>query len=236
MKYIYSLLVVLVAQISIAQIGIGTFTPDEELEIKGDVAFRKLELHDAKVYNRYVAANEGGKLGFLNGSIDGYNFVGLYSAFMPNRVVQNSQGSVDLNLKHSLELRPNSSTIVIINYNIPIYIISDASNDKIKTVFAGAKLMRKRGNEAVTELSGGNRKFSFSDIYRANPEKGMFIEGKWIETLENNTANSITVEYSLLGFIDGYKGEAVYFSYDRANINQANGLGGIALKVYIKAL
>lgn len=236
MKYIYSLICFAFPFLMFSQIGIGTLTPDEELEIKGEVIFRKLETQNPSKYNRILSANDQGLLGYVNGSTDGYSFTNVYSVFMDKSVAIEKEGTADLNLTYSFDLKAKSSTIIIVNYNVPIYLLNKTNIDEVSTSFAGCKLVRTDMNGAQNEILGANRKFSFSSIYRGNNYRGMFVEGKWVEILINDSEQPKKVNYKVYGFVEGYANETVFFSFDKNNIDNKNGLGGMSLKVYTKAL
>lgn len=236
MKYSFFSILAIISFFSYGQVGIGTLSPNNEFEIQGDIILRSLSHQDPQKYNRTVMLDDNGVLGAVPASIDGFNFAGVGSAFMPKSIAFNQEEDLDLDLKVGITLTKESSNLLVITYNIPVYIQSDKDDPVIKTGYVGIKLFRRNGDGSESEIVGGDRKISFSSEYNLEPVKSLFIEGKWIDVHENTQNTDQSVTYFLVGFVEGYAQETVHFSVDQNSSVPLKGIGGLSVKIFNKAI
>lgn len=163
-KYRITLLFLLVCCfISYSQIGIGTTTPTEELELVGTMRLRGLELKNSMTHYREVRSdNEGHLTAIQNGSNSGLYFNNLIKQFMTQSIGVPQNMPQDLDVKLSVELAPNSETTILLSDNIPVFL--NVSTAQPIPYFGGVEIKRKR-NGSVETQTGGTRKFSLQLIF-----------------------------------------------------------------------
>lgn len=230
-KYFISMGLLLLCNIVLAQIGIGTMEPTAELEIKGDIIFRGLKQVNTTEYYRRIVVDNDGNVGYLDKDPEGFFFNNVSFTYMPRQVGISQNREVDLNIGLDVDIPPRTKVLVIINYNIPVFIDYDRLNISMTT--AGIELMKSE-NGKITPLVEGNRKFSFSMSYNYL-EQGMFVEGVYVDEVENLTDNLSKVRYYLVGFTEAGNFE-VLFSSNPDNLNETSmGVGNMSVKVFSKA-
>lgn len=229
---------VLLAQsaVSYAQVGMGTENPTaDEYEVKGSVRFRSLEHKGSATHSRELRSDNLGRLTVVESkSEEGLYFSNLVKQFMTETVTVPLGYPQDLGVLLRVDLKPYSETTVILSYNIPVFM-------KVTTAspvphFAAVQLNRKREG-LVTPLYGGSRKFSFPVSYPgdANELKGMFLDGKYVDVIQNNSPTPQTVEYSLFGIIQASSFTAAFFGDDPNNTQVGNmGVGVFSAMIFNK--
>ena len=218
------LFVLLACSISYAQVGIGTEQPTYDFEVKGTVRFRDLEAQSPYTHYRQVRSDSEGHLTAIQHSPSGMDFENIAKSFMTSPVAIAVGSSARLGLELNISLTPHTETTVVLTYNIPIYLNTAISN--VIPHFGGIQVMRTLGNSA-TFLYGASRKFSFPISYPAGSEvkRGMFLDGKYVDVLRNDTDDYVTYTYSLIGFVEGSSSTTVYFSDTPGEFVNTMGVG-----------
>ena len=218
---------------SYAQIGVGTEQPTYEFEVKGNVRFRDLEEKSENTHYRQVRSDNEGRLTAIQGYPEGMGFENITKAFMPNVVSVVTGENKNLGIDLHVSLKPHSEQIVVLTYNIPIYLNNAVSS--IIPHFAGIRMVKTIGNNS-TILYGASRKFSFPVGYPTNSEvkRGMFLDGKYVDVIRNETNDYVTYQYSLHGFVDGPYATTVFFSDTKGAFMDTMGIGVLSAMMFTK--
>lgn len=231
-----------------AQNTIGKFTSDNKLEIDGKLAFRDIKIGDTGTYNRNVMVDTTHTLNYQNSSSTGYIFSNIYSGVQTTPyTAYNKTGlrEVDLHIPIDIVFPPNTSTLVLIEYNVPTS-IPNTSTTSNRTSYASAivykTVITPNSNAVEIEpfpLYEASRKVSFPIrfIDDGSYYKSLIINGKWVETIDNKTMDNINIKYALFG-----SGESIYINTpltfgSTASANSNNvGQSSITIKTYSKNL
>ena len=106
----------------IAQVGIGTTSPQETLHIAGTARIDSLH---PMVSNRVVVADSVGKLGYKLSTSSALFEYGISIAedhvlVNPNFIGQYVRNDIDLDLRIAATVAPNSTSIIRVEYSVPL--------------------------------------------------------------------------------------------------------------------
>lgn len=229
-RLIVFFLVLIIPMMTYSQIGIGTEKPTQELEIAGSIRIQDLEINSPKMI-RQLKSDDNGNLISQEPDPERFYFKSLLREFMSQPIDVNINETKDLNVELTVDIEPKTSVIVVLMYNIPIYYTSVGG--VVLPQFAGVQLFSsKSGN-----LSGGNRRFSFPSAYNssAGVSTGMFIEGKYVDVINNESDIRETITYTIKGYTTGLAtATSIKFS-DVAGI-KSFGVGGFSCHIFNKFL
>ena len=229
------LLVLLVScSVSYAQVGIGTETPTEEYEVKGSIRFRGLQEQSSSTHYRELRSDNQGRLTGIESQTKGLYFNNLVRQYMPQTVAVPLSAPQDLGVKLHIELEPNSETTIILYYNIPVFMKYAVASTM--AAYGGVQL-NKKIDGIQTILYDASRKFSIPRVYGTASEnqRGLFVDGRYVDVIRNNSAIVKVVEYTLTGFIESQNFTMLYFSDEVNNVEKDNmGVGVISAMMFNK--
>ncbi|WP_123867364.1 hypothetical protein [Chryseobacterium joostei] len=220
-------------------VGIGTETPSEKLDVEGNARIRTLVdiegTNQIPRFTRRVMSDANGVLGYEpNISKSTYGLDNIYENAMSNQISTTiTNGNVPLNLSNTIVVPANTEALIVIDYNIPIL------KKGGYVAYMGITLKKSTNGGADVELEQGSRKYttpSYSD--NSAPAQGFPIVGKAVDHITNNTSSPITIVYKPLGYVEDNI-TTVYFgmwtnSGTGANFNW--GRGSMTVTSYLKSL
>lgn len=213
--------------LSFGQIGIGTEKPTQEFEVKGTVIFRDLEQQSSTTFNRQVMADSQGNLTAKETSSSGLFFKNIVRQTMGQPIAVRVGSTQDLGVNIKVEIEPYSEAIVVLSYNIPVFIAESIKT--INSYFATVKLYKN--NEPIYPAF---RKFTFPVEYNKSVRffQGMFLDGKYVDVVKNDTGNTVSVTYSLKGGAEGIRSATVYFSDAKGSTTNTMGVGTFSAMIF----
>lgn len=248
MRKIYVVLMLCLAGVLHAQIGVNTLTPTTDLDVNGSVRLRKLNT-DSDLY-RLLVADTDGNLATVNNEKGAYQMTDVYFKTINKKittVVKEARfetlktPSIELGLDIEVVIEPNSMVIVSMDYNVPV-VIEEVEVGK-KPAYVGLTLVKESSdlNMGITEIGEGSRKFT---IYGVNKEDdhvkliAMPITGSAADVVENRTDDQIRIKYSVKGYIESGGDSIKNFGGYKDNLddNEDFGNGIFIINVFEKAL
>ncbi len=226
----FLILFLFLSSLSYGQIGIGTEKPNQEFEVKGTVIFRDLEEQRTTTFNRQVMADSQGNLTAKESSSSGFLFKNIVRKNMggPVAVQTNTKRNLEVNIE--VELEPYSEAIVVLSYNIPVFLPLNIND--INSHFATVKLYKDNA-----PIYPAFRNFTFPTKYSKSQRgyQGMFLDGKYIDVFKNDSGYMVSVTYSLAGEVQGRGNSIVYFSDEKKSTYSTMGVGIFSAMVFNRA-
>ncbi|WPO89271.1 hypothetical protein [Chryseobacterium sp. HR92] len=223
-------LTVLFYGLSLAQVGINTTSPTQELDVNGNVRFRNVPENAILDNTDRVLLLQGdgtakkvtvsslqppGKFALddiytvtATVPVD-KNIAGTYSS--SNFKIDN----VDIQMNQSIIIPAKTDALVIVNYSVPMGMGSNFTCANYLWYY-GIRFLKDG-----VEMPQGSRKFTF---FRTDQSaKVSTISGSYSEKITNNTLTDLTVTYSLNGYLEFDSGTIANPCIIRFNMNSATG-------------
>lgn len=249
-KFIYLLLFFCFTALSFAQQNIGTLTTDGKLQIDGQVAFRNQHLVDNSIvddskYSRVVAIDSVGNVGVKIKDLNtkGYYLSGHYTGLMTYGavIINAGENGKNLALDKLITFPSMTDNIIVISYSLPTYKTDGKPGATVGISIRMTK--RELGTSNDTPVEGANRKNTFPEDFAttgSDKNLGMVINGKWVETFQNDLSVNRKFTYKLTAWRDYNGGILVigntFGGINGSGISKENGNGILIIKVYSKNL
>ena len=194
MKYIFLLVALCLANMGIAQVGIGIERPEVDLDVNVKMQLSNLPNVSTQLdkYNRMLYADGYGNIGYMERSTDSYVYGTSYFQTMTSAVAVNST-LTPLNLSITIAVLPMKKIIVEVNYNIVV--INGGSG-------LGSVLLGKSGNREGELIYNSMRSFSFASNYSTRASSyGRSISNVYYDEIVNNTDQVQHITYQVYGML-----------------------------------
>ena len=189
-----------------AQVGIGTTSPQETLHVAGTARIDNLP---PMVSNRVVVADSVGKLGYKLSTSSALFEYGISIAedhvlVNPNFIGQYVRNDIDLDLRIAATVAPNSTSIIRVEYSVPLGAQNCLVPGMEMLTYIGVTFYRDG-----TEVREANRKIQLSprpwaDILGSTGTLCSmgFVTCSYTETVVNTSNTPITIYYEAMGYLE----------------------------------
>lgn len=194
----------------IAQVGIGTTSPQATLHVAGTTRIDELPLMTS---NRVVVADSVGNFGYktLSGSGSGgltietnIDIVTNNKLVFPGTIGQYVRDNIDLDLEVTVTVQPNTTSYIRVEYSLPL----GAQN----CMYPGMEILTYIGGVFYrdgTQIREANRKIQldprpWADVFGSTGTLCSmgYVGCSYSETVTNSTEDPITITYELMGYLE----------------------------------
>jgi hypothetical protein len=191
----------------IAQVGIGTTSPQETLHIAGTA---RIDILPQINSNKVVVTDSVGKLGYKllsTGAISFENDISIatnYVLIFPNTNSQYVRNDVNLNLEITATVAPNTTSIIRVEYSLPLGAQNCLSPGMDMLTYIGATFYRDgvEIREANRKIQLDPRPWAVIGGSTATLCSMGFITCSYTETVVNTSNTSINISYEIMGYIE----------------------------------
>lgn len=191
----------------IAQVGIGTTSPQETLHIAGTARIDILPLINS---NKVLVTDSVGKLGYKLLTTDVISFENDISIatnnvlLYPDTNFQYVRNDVNLDLSITVTVAPNTTSIIRVEYSLPLGAQNCLVPGMEMLTYIGATFYRDG-----VEIREANRKIQLSprpwaDIFGSVGTLCSmgFVACSYTETVVNTGGTPISINYEIMGYIE----------------------------------
>jgi hypothetical protein len=192
----------------IAQVGIGTTSPEETLHIAGTARVDNLPLMTS---NKVVVADSVGKLGYKILSSSGglsietnIDIVTNNKLVFPGTIGMYVRDDINLDLEVTVTVQPNTTSYIRVEYSLPL----GAQN----CMYPGMEILTYIGGVLYrdgTQIREANRKIQLDptpwvDVFGSTGTLCSmgFVGCSYSETVTNTSNEPITITYELMGYLE----------------------------------
>ena len=197
--------------LGLAQVGINTVSPTQELDVNGEVRIRTIpEMNESP---NLLSADAIGNVGMItNAKLLREVYVAEAQTpvdlDIPTAVFR---GTIDLGLSNSVVIPAGVQATVIVSYTVPLGMNNFG---EFANGYYGIQFLRNG-----IEAPAGSRKFSIPHRYRDPAEIALSLSmisvgASYIETIDNTSnSNDLSVIYSLFGYVEQFYASTLPVQY-----------------------
>lgn len=220
MRQKLSVLIFLMVNVCIAQMGIGIENPEANLDINVKTKLSGLPnvSNQLDQYNHILFLDNQGNVGTKEKGYNNFIYRTSYFSKMAQRVIVQPLVRTNLGMDITVEIPPFTSSLIELNYSIPII------NGKTGNMFV---LLSKQINaNSEVFLYEANRAFSPPRKYLGTgTAKGRAVANVYYDEVQNTTNTKLTVTYRVYGETQdsaaqyGMFGAVANFNWGKGSMN-----------------
>ena len=202
-----TIILLIIPILTFSQVGINTTSPQETLHVAGTARVDTLLLMTS---NRVVVADSVGKLGYKILDIDGVSFENGISVatdnllYTPPTNFLDQRFDIDLDLELTVTVAPNTTSIITVDYSIPLGAQNCLHPGMDMLTYIGATFYR----DGII-IREANRKIQLDPRPWARIGGSIgtlcsmgFVACSYTETVVNTGNTPITIHYEVMGYLE----------------------------------